>query len=237
MLLAAGEGRRLRPLTAKLPKPMIRIAGQPILEHNINLLAGHGITDLAINLHHCPQAVTDYFGDGSRLGVHITYSYEPVILGTAGGVKQLESYFQDTFLVLYGDNLFNCDLTRLCNFHEAHGGLGTIALHYREDVRSSGVVQLDAQDRVIDFVEKPGTNSLLSHWVNAGILVLEPQVLRYIPAGVPSDFGKETLPHLLKEEQPLFGYHMLKGEGPWWIDTPADLERTQHLLKTVMESR
>ena len=101
MILSAGEGTRLRPLTERIPKPMIPIAGRPILEHNIRLLAKHGIRELVINLHHCPDVVTDYFGDGHAWGVSITYSYEPVLLGTAGAVKKVEALFDSTFLVVY----------------------------------------------------------------------------------------------------------------------------------------
>jgi NDP-sugar pyrophosphorylase family protein len=233
LLLAAGEGQRLGPLTKDMPKPMIRIAGKPILEHHVELLAHHGIRDIAINLHHHSEVVTAYFEDGSRWGVRITYSYEPQLLGTAGAAKALESYFQGTFFVIYGDNLLNCDLTRLLEFHHAHAGLGTIALHYREDASQSGVVSLDERDRVIRFVEKPAANSAFSPWVNAGILVFEVQVLKYIPGGSASDFGKEILPCLLTADQPLYGYRLRDGEGPWWIDTPTDLERTQHLFETL----
>lgn len=236
MLLAAGEGTRLRPLTEKLPKPMILIAGKPILQHNVELLARHGIREIAINLHHCADEVTSHFGDGSRFGVSITYSYEPELLGTAGAVKKFESFFQDipstlplvagqAFLVVYGDNWIECDLARLIAFHQARAGIATLALHYREDVRHSGVVALDGSDRVLQFVEKPRADQIPSHWVNAGILVLEPKVLDHIPASVPSDFGKDVLPHLLEQGERLYGYRLTGDEGIRWIDTPEDLRR------------
>ncbi len=269
LLLAAGEGTRLRPLTEKLPKPMIPIAGKPILQHNVELLARHGIREIAINLHHCPEVVRSHFGDGSRFGVSITYSYEPELLGTAGAVKKLESFFQDTtksviarsdperaervegcdeaipklergdcfaslamtranqspFLVLYGDNLIHCDLHRLLAFHQERAGIATLALHYRDDVTHSGVVTLDGNDRVLQFVEKPRADQIPSHWVNAGVLVLEPKVLDHIPAGVPSDFGKDILPHLLEQGERLYGYRLTGDEGIRWIDTLEDLRR------------
>ena len=234
LLLAAGEGSRLRPLTEKLPKPMISLSGKPILEHNIELLVHHDIREIAINLHHYSEVVTDHFGDGSRFGVRITYSYEPELLGTAGAVKKLESHFQDTFLVIYSDNWIDCDLKRLLSFHHDHAGMATIVLHHRDDVSNSGVVAIDSKDRITRFVEKPKSSEILSHWVNAGVLVLEPKVLKYIPTGIPSDFGKEILPHLLEQGAELYGYRIRDSERIWWIDTPADLERMERIFKEVM---
>lgn len=228
MLLAAGEGTRLRPITEALPKPMVPVADKPILQHNVEMLARYGIREIAINLHHCPQVVTSHFGDGSRFGVSTTYSYEPELLGTAGAVKKLEALFsQDTFFVIYGDNLLKCDLERMLHFHRDHSGLATIALHYRRDVTQSGVVALDDQDRVTRFVEKPRAGDAFSHWVNAGILVLEPAVLQHIPPCIPFDFGKQVLPELLKAGEKLYGYRLTGDEGIWWIDTPDDLAYVQ----------
>jgi NDP-sugar pyrophosphorylase family protein len=230
LLLAAGEGKRLRPLTERLPKPMIPIAGKPILEHNVNFLARWGIREIAINLHHCPEVVINHFGDGSGFGVNITYSYEPELLGTAGAVKKLESYFYDTFVVIYGDNLINCDLKRLISFHRGHGGIATIAVHFREDLSNSGVVALDDQNRVMHFLEKPQENQFASHWVNAGVLLLEKEVLQYIPSGVPCDFGREILPNLLVKGQRLYGYKFSADEQIWWIDRIEDHERVQEIF-------
>lgn len=226
LLLAAGEGTRLRPLTDTMPKPMIPIAGKPILQHNVEWLDRFGIREIAINLHHCPKVVTDHFGDGARFGVNITYSYEPTLLGTAGAVKKLESFFQGAaFLVVYGDNLIHCELHRLLEFHRRYAGIATVAVHYRDDVTQSGVVALDAQDRITRFVEKPQASQTLSHWVNAGILVLEPRVLEYVPSDVASDFGGEILPLLLERAERLYAYRFGDGESIRWIDTPQDLER------------
>src|SRR5512146_2599604 len=153
MILAAGEGTRLRPLTDKLPKPMMPLGNKPLLGYTLALLAQHNIRDVAINLHHCPETVRDYFGDGSAWNVRITYSFEPELLGTAGAVKKLEAFWNEAFLVVYGDNLTDCDLTRLVAFHRAQGGLATLALFWRDDVQHSGVVALDEHDRITRFVE------------------------------------------------------------------------------------
>jgi len=230
LLLAAGEGRRLRPLTDKLPKPMIHIVGKPILEHNINFLAHFGIREIAINLHHCPEVVKNHFGDGSRFGVHITYSYEPELLGTAGAVKKFENFFEDTFLVIYGDNLINFDLKHLLLSHWKHQGMGTIVLHYRDEVSQSGVVVLDADERITQFLEKPEGDQVISHWVNAGVLVLETEVFKYIPSDKPSDFGKEVLPNILRQKKDLYGYKLGDSEEICWIDRMEDYERVQAIF-------
>ncbi|MBZ5580584.1 MAG: nucleotidyltransferase family protein [Acidobacteriia bacterium] len=230
MLLAAGKGLRLGPATLSCPKPMLEIAGRPILEHNIRLCAKHGLRDLIINLHHCPDVITERFGDGRRFGVRIAYSREAEPLGTAGAVKKLAAEFTDTFLTLYADNLTTCDLSRLIAFHKAKGGAATIALFHREDASASGIAELDSHDRVLRFLEKPEPEEVFSHWVNAGILVLEPAVLPFIPAGRPCDFGRETLPALVTAGQPVYGYRM--AEGLWWVDSPADLKRTRRAAQS-----
>ncbi len=229
MILAAGEGTRLRPLTERMPKPMLRIGGRPILEHNIRLLAKHGIRELVINLHHCPDVVTSYFGDGHPWGVRITYSYEPVLLGTAGAVKNVADFFDSTFLVVYGDNLTTCDIGQLCSFHRQKSGLGTVGVFRRDNPTSSGIVALDEQDRITRFLEKPKPHEVFSHWVNAGLLVWETEVLDYIPANAPSDFGRDVLPALIAGGRPLYGYRM--SEGLWWIDTLEDYERLHKLTE------
>jgi mannose-1-phosphate guanylyltransferase len=225
ILLAAGEGLRLGAVTADRPKPMIEIAGRPILEHNVRLLASNGIEHLIINLHYRPEMVIQHFGDGAAFGVHITYSQEPTLLGTAGAVKKVADKLTDTFLVIYADNLTDCDLRRLLEFHRGKRGVGTIALFHRENATASGIAELDANDRVLRFVEKPKPEGVFSSWVNAGILAFEPAVLDWIPTDRASDFGREVLPAILAADQPLYGYRM--SEGLWWVDSPEDLERTR----------
>jgi NDP-sugar pyrophosphorylase family protein len=226
MLLAAGKGQRLAPFTDSIPKPMMEIEGKPILEYGVRLCAHYGIPELVINLHHCPEVITGYFGDGSSWGVQIAYSHEPVLLGTAGAVKKVAGAFTDTFLVLYGDNLTTCDLRRLIAFHRQKGGAATVALFYREIATASGIAELDENDRVVRFLEKPQPEDVFSPWVNAGILVLEPEVLNSIPEDLPYDFGREVLPSLLASGASVYGYRMT--EGLWWADSPEDLERMRH---------
>jgi NDP-sugar pyrophosphorylase family protein len=231
MILAAGRGSRLRPLTDRVPKCMVPLRGKPWLEHTVAWLAGYGVTEIVVNLSYLPHAVMDHFGDGSRWGVRITYSVEAQPLGTAGGVKNVERFFHGApFFVWYGDNVSTCDVARLYRFHAEQGGLATIALFHRPDVGQSGIVGLDPNDRITRFLEKPAPDQVFSHWVNGGIYVLEPAVLdSVLPSGVP-DFAKDVFPALLAAGQPLFGYRMSPDEGLWWIDTPADLQRVQAQL-------
>lgn len=228
MLLAAGEGRRLGSMTLDCPKPMLEIGGATILEHNIRLLHRYGIRELIINLFHCPEVITQRLGDGASLGVQIKYSYEPELLGTAGGVKKVSDQLTGTFLVMYADNLTTCDLHRMTDFHKSKGGIATVALFYRERATSSGIAELDATDRIVRFLEKPNIEEVFSPWVNAGILIMEPAILDFIPADRASDFGREVLPALLAAGQPVFGYKMT--EELWWVDSPEDLERTRGLF-------
>jgi len=232
MLLAAGQGSRLRPLTDRIPKCMIPVGGKPILEHTIEWFARSGVTEIIVNLCSLPQVIMDYFGHGDRWGVRITYSLEEQSLGTAGGVKNAAWFFDDgPFLVWYGDNLSHCDLDRLYRFHCAKGGLATIALHHREDVSQSGIVGLDDVDRIMRFLEKPTPEQTFSHWVNAGIYVLDPAVLGFIPAeGIP-DFGRDIFPRMLAAGWPLYGYRLTDAEGLWWIDRHEDLTRVQQEWK------
>lgn len=225
MILAAGEGSRLRPLTDRLPKPMAPLGGRPLLAYTIELLARHGVRDVAINLHHCPNTIRSCFGAGEAWGLHIRYSFEPELLGTAGAVKKLEPFWDEPFFVVYGDNLTDCDLTRLAAFHQAHGGIATIALYWREDVQHSGVATLGADDQITGFVEKPRPGSVESHWVNAGLLVAEPRLLAAIPDQMPVDFGRQVLPALIAQGEPVYGYRMT--ERLWWIDTLDDYHELQ----------
>ena len=227
MLLAAGKGTRLRPLTDNIPKCMVPIDGVPVLERNIKWLHHFGVDDLMINLHAMPDVVREHFGDGSDWGVNITYSFEESLLGTAGAVKNVEWFFDGPFFLWYGDNLSTCDLRQLFFFHRKKGGIGTMALFYREDVTASGIVGLDDNQQITRFLEKPRPDQIFSHWVNAGIYVLEKSILDSIPeSGVP-DFSHDVFPEMLAAGNPIFGYKLSVEEGLWWIDTPADLNKIQ----------
>ena len=227
MILAAGQGTRLAPLSDSLPKCMVPIGGRPVLEHTLIWLRSHAVGEVIINLYHQPDVIPAYFGDGSRWGMRLTYSLENELLGTAGGVRHAAWFFDGLFLVLYGDNLSTCDLSRLARKHRELGAMATMALHWRDDPSSGGIAELNAQDRIVRFVEKPRPEEVFSNWVNAGIYALSPEILELIPAGQPCDFGREVFPRMLAERRALCGYRMQGDEGLWWIDTPADLARVQ----------
>jgi NDP-sugar pyrophosphorylase family protein len=223
-ILAAGEGRRLRPLTERVPKPMIEVRGRPILEHNVRLLVRAGVRDITINTHYLPDVVTTNFDDGKKFGARISYSHETELLGTAGALNAVRDRFEETFVVVYGDNLTTCDLSRLIEVHRSGQATATIAVYARDDVSQSGVVVLDGDDRVLRFVEKPQAEERLGHWVNAGLLVLEPSIFRYIPSEGFSDFGRDVFPAALAAGDRIQAYRMT--EHLWWIDSLADYERT-----------
>lgn len=210
VILAAGKGERFREVTDEIPKPMLVYKNKPVLEHNILLCKKYGITDLYVNLHHLPEIIKNYFGDGSKFGVNIKYSYENELLGTSGAVKKIANDFwkgnDEDFFVLYGDNYSNLDLSLLKNkFNEfiEKSPLGVIGFHYREDVSSSGVALFDDDYKIKEFIEKPKIN-VGTNWVNAGIYYLSNEVLSSIPEGY-SDFGKDIFPDLMKRDQSLYG--------------------------------
>lgn len=209
ILLAAGKGERLKPITDKIPKPMIRIEGKPILEHNINLLKKYDINEIFINLHHLPEVIKDYFGNGNRWDVNITYSYESKLLGTAGVLRNFQKYLSNSkFLVIYGDNLMEFDLNKFLSFHIQKKGIGTIVLYKRIDVSQSGIALLDGNKKIIKFIEKPTNNQIFSSLVSAGVFILEPEILKYIPDNKYSDFGYDIFPELIKERKSLYGFEI-----------------------------
>jgi|DewCreStandDraft_2_1066082.scaffolds.fasta_scaffold00290_4 NDP-sugar pyrophosphorylase family protein len=207
LILSAGEGTRLRPLTLSRPKPMLPLAGRPLLEHLVAYLRYHGIRDIAINLHYLPQVITAHFGDGERFGVRITYSYEERLLGSAGAAKRLEPYFEGRpFVVLYGDVLTDTPLDPLLAQHTTCRAALTMALYRVPDPARAGIVELDGTGRVVRFVEKPAPDQIFSDLANAGIYVVSPEVLRLVPPEEPYDFGHDLIPRLLATGMPVYGW-------------------------------
>ena len=229
VVLCAGRGARLGRLTAKIPKPLLPLGGQPLLSHTVRWLAAAGINKLFVNLHHRGEMIQQYFGDGSRWGVSITYLREPELLGSAGTVRALAAHLTETFLVIYGDNLNGCALPTLLSAHQQYGGIGTMALFHRDDVSTSGVVALGVGERIQGFVEKPSPQEVQSHWTHAGVLAWEPSILSRIPAQAPCDFGRDCFGAWLAQGLPMYGYRMGVHEPLVWIDTPEDYARAQQL--------
>jgi NDP-sugar pyrophosphorylase family protein len=197
MILAAGEGTRLRPLTLALPKPMVPLANTPLLVRTIRLLAAQGVKEIAINLYHRPDAIRQALGDGSAFGVRLHYSDEPTLLGTAGGVKKMARFLDETFLVLYGDNLYHADFSPLKAFHRERNAVATLATFEAANPSACGLIAIDAAGRVVRFQEKPPPEQVFTNQANAGVYVLEPEILERIPDGVPYDFGRDVFPTLL----------------------------------------
>ncbi len=213
MIMAAGKGTRLRPLTELLPKPMVPVVNRPALYHILRLLHRHGLREAVINLHHMPEAITDYLGDGSWMDMQISYSFEPELLGTAGGVKNNAAFLgDDTFLVVSGDALTDIDLTGLVAAHRRRRSIATLAVKEVSDPSLYGVVVADDDDRVVGFQEKPPLEEARSRMCNCGIYVFEPEILSHILPGQFDDFGRRVFPDLLKQRIP---FHIESVAGYW----------------------
>lgn len=210
IILAAGKGIRFRPLTEKLPKPMLPVDSRPLLEYLIKLFTKNDIKNIAVNLFYLPDVIPNYFEEGERWGVKIKYSFEEKLLGTAGGAKKCFSLFQEKnnpVLIMYGDNITNLNLKRLIKFHKRKTGLATIVVYKLDDVSQSGIIKFEKSGLITKFLEKPSTD-VFSHWVNAGIYVLEPAVFDYIPENKFYDFGHDFFPKLLKMQKKIFAYKL-----------------------------
>jgi NDP-sugar pyrophosphorylase family protein len=172
MVLAAGLGTRLRPLTEDKPKCLVPLAGRPLIGWTLEWLRRAGVTECVINLHYLPEKVQQFVGDGSGYGLRVTYSYEPELLGTAGAVNKVASFFDTPFYVIYSDNFSQWDIRKLKFEYERNNSIGTVAVHWREDVTQSGMVEFDQNNRILRLVEKPKPEGVTSHYVNAGFWFL-----------------------------------------------------------------
>lgn len=243
LILAAGKGTRLKHLTADKPKPMLEIGGEPLLAHHVRRLRAVGVREIAINLHHAAEVITDYFGDGSRCGVHIEYSYEPELLGTAGAAKKVAAFLDESFYVIYGDVFNNVNLEALADFHAG------CKLAQRADVALSmtlyrvpnptecGLVEITGAGCVTRFVEKPPVDQVFTDLANAGLFICDAPVLAYIPAGTVYDFGRDLIPELLVQEVAVFGKAVTATEHVIDIGTLPGLARAQALIEVTSPPR
>ncbi|HEY3842987.1 MAG TPA: sugar phosphate nucleotidyltransferase [Acidimicrobiales bacterium] len=206
VIMAGGEGTRLRPQTSNLPKPMLPLVGRPMMEHIVSLLRRHGIEDIVVTVAFLPNAIRNYFGDGSELGVRMVYATEETPLGTAGSVRNAREQLTERFLVISGDVLTDIDLTSLLQFHEKNNALATIALCAVENPLEFGIVITREDGSIERFLEKPGWGQVFSDTINTGIYVLEPEIFDVIPAGRAVDFSSEVFPAVLGAGDPIFGY-------------------------------
>jgi mannose-1-phosphate guanylyltransferase/phosphomannomutase len=207
VVMAGGEGSRLRPLTSSRPKPLAPVANKPVMHHIVDLLRRHGITEIVATLHYLADEIENYFGDGSEMGVKMHYVVEDTPLGTAGAVKLAEEYLAgERFVIISGDALTDMDLGALLAFHERNGAKGTIALQRVSNPLEFGVVVTDDASRITRFLEKPSWGEVFSDTINTGIYVLEPEIFEYMEAGKSYDFSKDIFPFMLRDGKPLFGF-------------------------------
>jgi mannose-1-phosphate guanylyltransferase/phosphomannomutase len=233
VVMAGGEGSRLRPLTINRPKPMVPIVNKPVMEHVLDLLKRHGITDVIVTVQYLASVIQDTFGDGSSLGMNIQYSIEEVPLGTAGSVKLAAEHLDDTFIVISGDALTDFDLTKIIESHRANKAKATLTLYHVPNPLEYGVVITDESGRIRQFLEKPGWGEVFSDTVNTGIYVLEPSIFDYYEAGKPVDFSQDVFPQLLAKNDALFGY-VASG---YWCDVgniPEFLRANAELLSGMV---
>ncbi len=223
MILAAGKGTRIRPITYTIPKPMIPILQKPVMEFLLELLRQHGFTEIMVNVSHLAEEIESYFRDGQRFGVQIAYSFEGKIdddgklvgeaIGSAGGMRRIQDFspfFDDTFVVLCGDALIDLDLSAAVKWHKSKGSIATIITKSvpKQEVSSYGVVVTDDDNRIQAFQEKPTVAEALSTNINTGIYIFEPEVFKYIPSGVEYDIGSQLFPQLVADNAPFYAIPM-----------------------------
>jgi len=221
LILAGGKGTRLKPITDEIPKPLLPLQGKPIIQHTIDLLKKHGITEIYLSIGHMGDKIKEYFGDGSRFGTNIIYIEEKEPMGTAGPLKLAKEYLTETFLMCNADELKNIDLTDMYLFHKAQGAKATIALTTVPDPSHYGVARLQG-NKILEFIEKPKDPP--SNLINAGLYILEPEVVDMVPKGF-SMIEKDVFPKIATEGQ-LYGYSFT-GQ---WMDT-GTMERYAQALK------
>ena len=232
VIMAGGEGTRLRPLTSNAPKPMLPVANRPMMEHVVNLLRRHGFDEIVVTVAFMANAIKNYFGDGSEFGVHISYANEPTPLGTAGSVRNAADLLDERFLVISGDVITDIDLTKLVQFHDEREAMATIGLIRVPNPLEFGIV-ITRDDGTIDrFLEKPTWGQVFSDTINTGIYVLEPSIFDVIPPDRSVDFSGEVFPKLLASGQPLYG---AVAEGYW--EDVGTLEAYLRAHKDVLDER
>lgn len=230
VVMAGGEGSRLRPITANRPKPLVPVGNRPIMEHILELLKSHGITEVVSTLHYLADEITSFFDDGSDFGVKMSYSIEDTPLGTAGSVKKAEAELRDdTFLIVSGDAMTDCDLSKAIAFHKEKGAIATLILYRVPSPLEFGVVITDPDGKVIRFLEKPTWSEVFSDTVNTGMYILEPEIFDLMEQGKQYDWSQDIFPQLLREGKPIYGYIMEE----YWCDVGTlgqYREAQEHLL-------
>ena len=232
VVMAGGEGTRLRPLTSMRPKPMVPIVNQPVMEHIIGLVKHHGMTEVVATLAFMPQVIEDYFGDGDEWGMDISYAIEETPLGTAGSVKNAADALTEPFVVISGDALTDIDLTEVIEFHRSRNAAVTIALKRVPDPLEFGVVITDDDGKIERFLEKPSWGQVFSDTINTGIYVVDPLIFDYIPEGKPFDFSSELFPLLMENGHDLYGCVV---DG-YWCDV-GSLESYVEVHRDILDGK
>jgi mannose-1-phosphate guanylyltransferase len=240
MIMAAGLGTRLRPITYEMPKPMVPVLNRPVMEHILELLARHGFTEVIANLHWFPELIRGRFGDASRLGIELRYSEEEALLGTAGGVRKAADFLGEEFLVISGDALTDVDLAAMREFPRSHGGIATLATKRVADTDQFGVVITDTDGRVQGFQEKPDPAEALSDLANCGVYMFQGEIFDYFPAEGESkaagpddppgfaDWAMDVLPALLDGDVPFYSHEV----QAYW----NDIGNLEELWRTNMDA-
>lgn len=221
IIMAGGRGTRLQAISGGLPKPMMPLCGKPILEHIIRLLAGQGFTELCLTLGYKPEVIQTHFGDGKDFGVSLRYHTEEKPLGTAGGVRACSDFYgQDDFLVISGDAACDFDLTQLIAHHRENRCIATLGLYRHPEPLRFGLVPAAADGRILEFLEKPTWERVVTDLINTGIYALSPAAMAPVPPDRPCDFGRDLFPQLLRQGNRLHGLSL---DGYWCdIGTPRD---------------
>jgi mannose-1-phosphate guanylyltransferase/mannose-1-phosphate guanylyltransferase/phosphomannomutase len=226
MVLAAGLGTRLRPITFDLPKPMVPVLNRPVMDHILRLLARHDFAETIANLHWFPDLIEEHFGDGSAYGVSLSYSKEEALLGTSGGVRNVADFLGDEFLIISGDALTDLDLTAMREFHESHDGIATLATKRVTDTSQFGVAITDSEGRISGFQEKPDPSEALSDLANCGIYMFRKEIFDFFPSpgtslaakeGDPegfADWAMDVFPRLLESDVPFYSHEI----DAYWND-------------------
>jgi mannose-1-phosphate guanylyltransferase len=214
IILVGGEATRLRPLTCNTPKSMVPVLNIPFLEHVIKYLGGHGIKEIILAQGHLPKPMDDYFQDGSRFGVTLTYSLENKPMGTGGAVKNAERLLRDTFLVLNGDVFTDLDITAMLKFHRERQSKVTISLTPVEDPTAFGLIESSSDGRITRFLEKPSWDQVTTNLINAGAYIMDKEMLKRIPTNTSYSFERQLFPQLLEESEPLYAFF----SPSYWID-------------------
>jgi len=206
VVLCAGEGTRLRPLTYEIPKPLVHVGGRPLLGWNLEVLASAGVEEVLINLHHKPEKIIGYVGDGTRFGVAVHYFFEEELLGTAGALDPMRERLSESFLVVYGDVVLDdFPISELISFHRERTGIGTVVLQETDRPQDCDIAELDHEGRIVAWHPVPG-DFRYGKWGNAAVYLLEPRILSYLPRGARWDFVRDLFPQVLAAGEVLWGY-------------------------------